>query len=136
HRRLGTPYLWAYGDENINHKHATGFDAIFDNPNFAGGDFSFWQRQAIRLFGVNVTNRGSLLPNLRSSKTQGQSNFVNPGLHLANFGFDVDVTPKLRVINNVNFLWFDNVNVLRQFVFQQQIGNYIGADLSTGVEYR
>jgi hypothetical protein len=134
--RFRTSFFWASGDENINNRHATGFDAIFDNPNFAGGEFSYWQRQSIRLFGVNLVNRGSLLPDLRSSKIQGQSNFVNPGLYLANAGVDFDVTPKWRVITNANFLWFDSVNVLRQFVFQEQINQYIGADLSMGVEYR
>src|SRR5262249_51221526 len=124
------------GDENPNNKHATGFDAIFDNPNFAGGNFSYWQRQSIRLLGVNLTNRESLLPNLRSSKVQGQANFVNPGLYLANAGVDFDLTPQLRLITNANFLWFDSTDVLKQFVFQSHINQYIGADLSMGVEYR
>ena len=35
----------------------TGFDTILDNPNFAGGEFSYWQRQQIRLFGVNLVQR-------------------------------------------------------------------------------
>jgi hypothetical protein len=134
--RFRTSFFWASGDENPNNRHATGFDAIFDNPNFAGGEFSYWQRQAIRLFGVNLTNRGSLLPDLRSSKIEGQSNFVNPGLYLANFGVDVEVTPRLRLINNLNFLWFDSVRPLKQFVFQDNINQYIGVDLSSGIEYR
>jgi hypothetical protein len=134
--RFRTSFFWASGDENINNKHATGFDAIFDNPNFAGGEFSYWQRQAIALLGVNLTNRNSLLPDLRPSKIQGQSNFVNPGLYLANFGIDMDLTPTLRLVNNVNFLWFDSVNVLKQFTFQNNINQYIGVDLSMGVEYR
>lgn len=134
--RFRTSLFWASGDNNINDSHGTGFDAIFDNPNFAGGEFSFWQRQAIRLFGVNLTNRESLLPDLRSSKIQGQSNFVNPGVLLLNFGVDLDLTPKLRMINNANFLWFDETNVLEQFTFDGRIHKSIGADLSTGFEYR
>jgi hypothetical protein len=134
--RFRTSFFWASGDENPNNKHATGFDAILDNPNFAGGDFSYWQRQTIRLFGVNLTNRQSLLPDLRSSKFQGQVNFVNPGLYLLNAGVDFDVTPKFRLINNANLLWFDSTNVLKQFLFQSHINQYIGADLSTGFEYR
>jgi hypothetical protein len=134
--RFRTSFLYASGDGNINNRHATGFDSILENPNFAGGDFSFWQRQAIPLFGVNLVNRESLLPDLRSSKTQGQSNFVNPGLFLLNFGVDFDLTPKLRMINNLNFLWFDKTNVLEQFVFQDHIDRFIGIDFSTGFEYR
>ncbi len=114
----------------------TGFDTIFDNPNFAGGEFSYWQRQQIRLFGVNLVNRMSLVPDLRSSKIQGQTNFVNPGLLLFNFGIDADITPKLKLISNVNFLWFDQTDVLEQFVFQSDIANFIGTDLSMGLEYR
>jgi hypothetical protein len=49
---------------------------------------------------------------------------------------DFEVTPKLRMINNANLLWFDKTDVLEQFVFQQRITNYIGLDLSAGLEYR
>jgi hypothetical protein len=76
------------------------------------------------------------LPNLRASKIEGQSNFVNPGLYLANVGMDFDITPKLRAIANANFLWFDSTAVLRQFVYQANVGQSIGTDLSLGVEYR
>ena len=134
--RFRTSFLWASGDDNPNNKHATGFDTILDHPNFAGGDFSYWQRQAIKLFGVNLTNRESLVPDLRSSKLEGQSNFVNPGLWLVNAGIDLELTPRLRMINNVNFLWFDETEPLRTFIFQDRVRNYIGADLSTGFEYR
>lgn len=134
--RFRTSYLYASGDSNPNNGHACGFDGIFDDPNFAGGEFSYWQRQSVRLFGVNLTNRGSFFPNLRSSKTQGQSNFVNPGLQLINFGMDFDVTPKCRLVTNANFMWFDRVEPLQTFLFQQQIHRSIGADLSAGIEYR
>jgi hypothetical protein len=134
--RFRASFLWASGDDNPNNSHATGFDSILQNPNFAGGQFSFWQRQAIRLFGVNLVNRESLLPDLRSSKIQGQSNFVNPGLFLLNLGADFDLTPKLRMINNVNFLWFEETQVLETFVFQSDINQSIGTDISTGFEYR
>lgn len=134
--RFRTSLFWSSGDGNLNDRRATGFDTILDNPNFAGGEFSFWQRQNLPLFGVNLVNRGSLVPDLRSSRIQGQSNFVNPGLMLVNFGVDFDVTPKLKVINNANLLWFDKTNVLEQFVFQERINRFIGGDLSLGVEYR
>ena len=78
----------------------------------------------------------SLVPDLRSSKTQGQANFVNPGLYLGNFGYDVEATPKLRVVNNANLLWFDSLAPLQQFVYQGNLNKFIGVDLSTGVEYR
>ncbi|MBI3821144.1 MAG: hypothetical protein HY289_00520 [Planctomycetes bacterium] len=124
------------GDRNLNNGHATGFDSIMDNPNFAGGEFSYWQRQQLKLFGVNLVQRMSLIPDLRSSKFQGQTNFVNPGLNLVNVGADFDVTPKWRLINNANVLWFDSVQPLQQFTYQQHINHFIGVDLSIGTEYR
>lgn len=136
--RFRASYLFASGDSNVqfgNHN-ATGFDAIFDNPNFAGGQFSYWQRQQIKLFGVELVNRFSLLPDLRATKTEGQQNFVNPGLQLFNLGVDGEITPKLRLIGNANFLWFNQTEVLRTFVFQEDIAARIGTDLSLGFEYR
>ena len=134
--RFRTSFLYSSGDHNIDNRHATGFDTILDNANFAGGQFSFFQRQSIRLFGANVVNGGSLVPDLRSSKIQGQSNFVNPGLLLFNVGVDFDITPKLKMINNVNFLWFETTQVLQQFAFDAGIDTHIGTDISTGFEYR
>lgn len=134
--RFRTSFFWASGDDDPNNGEATGFDSIFDNPNFAGGEFSYWQRQQIGLFGVNLVNRMSLVPDLRSSKFQGQTNFVNPGLFLINAGFDADVTPKLKLITNINWLWFDSTETLELFTFQDKISHEIGCDMSLGLEYR
>jgi hypothetical protein len=134
--RFRTSVFYSSGDKKINDRNATGFDTILDNPNFAGGGFSYWQRQQIGLLGTSLVNRLSLVPDLRSSKFQGQSNFVNPGLQLFNVGADFDVTPKFRLIQNTNFLFFDNTNVLEQFTFQNNISRSIGTDVSLGMEYR
>ncbi|HEV3082906.1 MAG TPA: hypothetical protein VGY66_24185 [Gemmataceae bacterium] len=134
--RFRTSFFFSSGDSNANNRHATGFDSILDHPEFAGGDFSYWQRQAIGLFGVNLTNRESLVPDLRASKIEGQANFENPGLWLGNLGVDFEVTPKFRIINNCNFLWFDELSPLKVFTFQNNIHHFIGVDLSTGIEYR
>ena len=128
--------FYASGDRNPYDHTANGFDSILDSPNFAGGQFSYWQRQQINLQGVGLVNRFSLIPDLRSSKFEGQSNFVNPGLRLLNFGMDFELTPKTRLITNANYLQFDSVNVLRAFTFQNQIRRDIGVDLSAGLEYR
>ncbi len=134
--RFRASFFWASGDDNPNDQQARGFDAIFDEPNFAGGEFSFWQRQAIQLFGVRLVDEFSLVPRLRSSKKQGQTNFVNPGLLLFNVGGDMDVTPKLTLISNLNFLWFEDTEVLELFTFSSEIDEQIGYDLSLGLEYR
>lgn len=134
--RFRCSYFYASGDSDPNDTQANGFDAIFDNPNFAGGEFSYWNRQQVRLFGVNLVQRQSLIPNLRSSKFQGQTNFVNPGIQLVNFGFDADLTTKFKWINNANYLWFNQTESLEVYTFQEKVRNEIGLDLSSGVEYR
>jgi hypothetical protein len=134
--RFRTSFFYASGDDDINDDRGRGFDTILDVPNFAGGEFSYWNRQAIRLFGVNLVDRFSLVPHLRSSKIQGQANFVNPGLFLFNIGNDMELTPRLRLIGNANWLWFEDTGVIEQFVFQSGINRHIGTDLSLGLEYR
>ena len=72
---------------------ARGFDSIVDDTHFAGSDFSFWDREGIRLTatGVALVTPMSLLPDLRSSKEEGQANFVNPGIYVFNLGADFEV---------------------------------------------
>ncbi|MDB5311700.1 MAG: hypothetical protein JWO38_5902 [Gemmataceae bacterium] len=123
------------GDGNPNNGRATGFDGILDQTNF-GGEFSYFRRNRIPLFGVGLTNDQSLYADLRSSRIQGQSNFVNPGLWLANAGVDFDITPRLRLVNNANYLWFDKTASLSTFLFQGKIDRDIGLDVSSGFEYR
>ncbi len=134
--RVGAFY--SSGDSNPTDGTARGFDAILDNPNFAGGRFSFWNSQGIRLTqtGAALVEPRSLLPSLRSSKTQGQANFVNPGLMLYNAGIDVDVTPKLRAFLNYNYLRFNRTEPLELALFQGGIRHEIGHDLGVGFIYR
>ncbi len=134
--RFRHSYFHSSGDADPNNDHATGFDTILANPNFAGTEFSYWGRQGIRLFGVELVNRLSLTPSLRNGKFQAQTNFVNPGLHLYNVGVDADITPKLKLIQNTNFLWFEQTEVLETYLFTGNVRNYIGTDVSLGMEYR
>ncbi len=130
--------FYTSGDANPRDGRARGFDSILDLPNFAGGIFSFWDREAIRLTGSGVllTTPGSLIPDLRSSKDEGQAEFVNPGIFLANAGADFDITPKLKGFANVNFLRFERTEPLEYLLFQSNIRHTIGTDYGVGVEYR
>ncbi|MGA2420854.1 MAG: carboxypeptidase-like regulatory domain-containing protein [Candidatus Acidiferrum sp.] len=130
--------FYTSGDSRPQSGRATGFDSIDDLPNFAGGLFSFWNREAIRLTGsaIQLTSDGSLIPSLRSSKEEGQSNFVNPGIFIANAGIDFDVTPKLKGFVNFNYLTFMDTQSLEYILFQGQIHHSIGEDVGLGVEYR
>ncbi len=73
---------------------------------------------------------------MRNGKFQAQTNFVNPGLHLFNVGVDADVTPKFRLIQNTNLLWFNQTEVLETYLFTGEVRNFIGTDISLGSEYR
>src|SRR5581483_3135968 len=50
--RIKGTFIYASGDQNPDDDKAQGFDAIFDNPNIAGGPFSFWNRVGVRLTGT------------------------------------------------------------------------------------
>jgi hypothetical protein len=130
--------FYASGDNNPRNGRANGFDAIVDLPSFAGGLFSFWNREAIRLLGsgVALTTDGSLLPNMRSNKNEGQANFVNPGIFLVNAGTDIDITPKLKGFVNFNYLRFMRTEPLEFVLFQSPIRHNIGEDFGAGVTYR
>jgi hypothetical protein len=137
--RVRTSFFWASGDKDPYDSEAQGFDAIFDNPNFAGGDLSFWQRQGIPLIGgggVNLVNRNSLLPDLRAGKELGQSNHVNPGLRMYNVGVDFEVLPELKLITNASFLQFDQTAPLKAVRQDASIDRNLGWDLSAGILYR
>jgi hypothetical protein len=136
--RIKSSVFYASGSANPSSSRARGFDSIDDFPEFAGGIFSLWNRESIRLTGSGVSlNPGdSLLPDLRSNKDEGQSNFVNPGIFLANVGAEFDLTPKLRGFANVNYLRFEHTETLEQILFQSPIHHSIGVDSSIGVRYR
>ena len=138
--RIRLSGLFASGDGNPYDNVERGFDAIFENPQFAGADTSYWIRQTIPFAGggraISVNGRNGLLPDLRSSKEQGQSNFNNPGLIMLGAGADFDVLPPLRLSLNANQLWFHKTASLEALRVQGDISNSIGTDLSAAAIYR
>lgn len=131
-------FFYASGDGNTEDRTATGFDTIFDNPNFTGGPFSYWTRQGFNLGGtlVNLKQRGSLVPDLRTSKSEGQANFVNPGVFIFGLGTEIDVTPKLRSFINANYIRLAQTDPIKTALLTDKVDNEIGWDLSIGVQYR
>jgi hypothetical protein len=131
-------YFFASGDDDIFDRDANGFDAIFSNVNFVGGGFSFWNRMGIRLTGtgLGLTQRGSILADLQSSKDEGQPEFVNPGVHIASVGLDLDLTPRWRAILTGNYIRLDKTEVIEGLLFQDDIGAEMGLDFSVGLRYR
>ena len=131
--------LYARGDDDPFDDTAKGFDAIFENPQFAGADTSFFIRQAVPLIGgggVTLSGRNGVLASLRSSKELGQSNFINPGVRLLGAGADLDLTPSLRFSVNLNSIWFDRTEVLEQLRQQDRIDRHFGLDVSGAFIWR
>ena len=132
--------LYASGDSNPYDNTEGGFDAIFENPVFAGADTSYWIRQSIPFAGggraINVNQRNGVLNNLRSSKEEGQSNFNNPGTILLGAGADFDLTPTLRISTSLNHLWFENTSTIEALRIQGTIPKSIGLDASFSTIWR
>lgn len=130
--------FFASGDDDPTDDKATGFDAILDDPNFVGGQFSYWSRQGIRLVSTDIglTQPNSLLPSLRSSKIEGQANFVNPGILIFNAGVDAELTQTVKTVFNANYLRFHKTQPLEYVLFQPAVRREIGLDVSLGAVYR
>jgi hypothetical protein len=137
--RIRGSLAYATADDDPFDDKATGFDAVLENPQFAGADTSFFIHQAIPLIGggrVGLVGRNAFLNSLRTSKDAGQSNFVNPGLMLAGIGTDMDLTPTLRVSSNFNYVAFANTTVLQVARGQGQIDKELGIDASLSLTWR
>jgi hypothetical protein len=132
--------LYASGDSDPYDGVEGGFDAILENPQFAGADTSYWIRQSIPFAGggrvISVNGRNGILNSLRSSKDEGQSNFMNPGTVLTGVGADFDLTPNLRVSTNANHLWFANTKIMQVLRNEGSIPKDIGWDLSLSSIWR
>ena len=128
--------LYASGDSDPTDGTAAGFDGIIDNPVFAGGPASYFQSNGLGLAGVRLSNAGTFFNHLRSSKTQGQSNFVNPGTILLNAGFDAEISPKLRASFNANSIWMADTSTVEYTLNQNGIDSALGQELNLSLQYR
>ena len=131
-------FLYASGDANSRDDKATGFDTILDNPTFAGSPFSFFTRQGFGLAtaATSVKQPNSLLLNLRTSKTEGQAQFVNPGTLLFNVGVEAELTARWKFQANANYIRFVNTDSIRQLLFTDRVARDLGYDFSFGLTYR
>ncbi len=136
--RYKASIFYASGDDNATDGTATGFDSIVDNPNFTGGPFSWYVHQGFNLAGTAVAlkQRNSLVPNLRTSKTEGQANFVNPGVLLLGLGTEIEVTPKLRTFINANYIRLMETNPIKTALLTDKANKELGWDFSLGCQYR
>ena len=137
--RARASFLYGSGDDDPFDDKSQGFDAIFENPQFAGADTSYWIRQGVPLIGggrVALSQRNGILNSMRSSKEHGQSNFTNPGILLLGGGVDMDLLPELRLSFNANYLAFADTEVLEVARNQGSVDEEIGLDLSAAIIWR
>jgi len=136
--RFKGSFFYASGDDNPEGNTGSGFDTILDNPNFIGGPFSYYSRQGF-IFGdtlVDFKQGNSLVPDLRSSKTEGQANFDNPGVFIYGVGSDMDLLPTLKLFLNFNYIRMATVAPVNFALHTDNVTPEIGWDLSGGIQYR
>ena len=94
--------LYTSGDRGVGGKTSTGFDGVFDNPNFAGAGFSYFQREVLAVGVAQMKNNFTFYPSFRN-KFATASNSVNPGLLLLNVGWDARLTSRMDLQMNFNY---------------------------------
>lgn len=100
--RLG--YLYASGDSNSADRRDTGFDAISDGVVLFGGPLSYWVGENIKFGAGDFVRPNSLFPSFRG--VNEAANYINPGLQVVNAGVDLNLSPRVAVATNVNYLRF------------------------------
>jgi hypothetical protein len=132
--------LYASGDKDPYDNRERGFDSIFENPQFAGSDTSYWIRQTIPFAGggrvIGVNGRNGILNSLRSSKEEGQSNFNNPGTVVLGGGADFDVLPELRISTNIQHIGMANTSIVQALRQEGSIPKSLGWDASVSTIWR
>lgn len=142
-RRYVFSGLYASGDGNLADGKGQGFDSVFDNPNFAGGAFSYFNRQAINAGnlganGIGLFNTNSLYPNLRT-KANDAPNSVNPGLIILHGAVEADLSNYWSVAFNAAYLHFADTGALDELAAlggNGSVSSSLGIDLSIGAKYR
>ena len=132
-----TPRLaiaYATGDRDPTDRHANGFDSVFDNVAFGGGQFSYLFGEKIQLGNTTVLRGNSIFPSLRGANATSQ--FVNPGAVAINAGMDFFLTPKLLAEANLNYVRFDDTSSLERALGRDAIGHQVGYELNSGLTYR
>jgi hypothetical protein len=125
---------WASGDHDATDGNANGFDSVFDNVNFGGGQFSYLFGEKIQFGQTTVFRGNSIFPSLRGANAT--SNYVNPGAIAINPGVDVAVTPKTLFEANYNYVRFDNTASLEFALKKKNVRQEVGHEFNMGVTYR
>ena len=125
---------YATGDDKPTDKKARGFDSVFDNTAFGGGQFSYLFGEKIQLGNTTVLRGNSVFPSLRGANATSQ--FVNPGVLALNPGVDMTLTSKTLFEANYNYVRFDDPSSLQFALKKNNISNDVGHEINAGVTYR
>jgi len=136
--RIRASGLYASGDGDPTDGSSHGFDGINQTAIFAGTDSAFFIHQRIPLVAnaIDLKQRDSLFPSLRSTSDTGESNYTNPGLELVGIGADLDLMPSLRVSMDVSHVMFANTATLQSLLGRTDLSATVGTDASLDAIYR
>jgi hypothetical protein len=129
--RLALAY--ATGDPDPTDRKAKGFDSVFDNTAFGGGQFSYLFGEKIQLGATTVLRGNSVFPSLRGANATSQ--YVNPGAFVLNPGLDMTLTPKLAAEVNYNYVRFDQTESL-QAVAGRNVSAQVGHEINGGITWK
>jgi len=136
--RIRASGLYASGDSNPTDGTSHGFDGINQTAIFAGSDSTFFIHQRVPLIAnaIDLKQRDSLFPSLRSTSDSGESNFTNPGLELLGIGADLDLAPSLRVSIDASHVLFADTAPLEAILGRTDLARTVGTDTSLDAIYR
>jgi len=125
---------YATGDDNPNNRSAKGFDSVFDNTAFAGGQFSYLFGEKVQLGGITVLRGNSVFPSLRGANATSQ--YVNPGVLALNAGIDLTLTPRTIFEANYAYVRFDDTSSLVAVAGGRDPSNDVGHELNAGITWK
>jgi opacity protein-like surface antigen len=124
---------WASGDGKPRDGEAHGFDSVFDNVAFGGGQFSYLFGEKIQLGNVTVLRGNSVFPSLRGANATSQ--FENPGVFAVNAGVDVAVTPRTLFEANYDYVRFEDTSSIEARL-NRSVSTDVGHEVNGGFTYR
>ena len=136
--RVRASALYASGDGEPTDGTSHGFDGINQAAIFAGTDSTFFIHQRVPLVAnaIDLKQRDSLFPSLRTTLDTGESNYTNPGLELVGIGTDLDLLPSLRVSMDVSHVMFADTAPLETILGRGNLSRTVGTDASLDAIYR
>ena len=137
--RYRLSFFYASGDKNPRDGSARGFDTIFDNPNFAGGFFSFFDREghpAHRHRRRPGESAAAWCPICAPARPKDKPISSIRVCSYTMREWTSTSRPSCAGFVNVNLLRFARTDPLELLLFQSNIHAGIGADSGIGVPYR